>query len=749
MLKAKKRTVLTAIAACSLLTLPYAAYADPTGNETQGTEAEAPVPTPTPEASSVEGQTRAAPLLVTIPDIQTPGEGDDSHLVNTHVTTKGVVTALYPKGENANLKGLDGFVIQTPGTGGPWDPNRKSSDGLFVYMAKSSAAMPALGDCVVITGKVAEYPATGKKTPASTQSLTQVLPDSIQAISDCEPVQPTALSSVPTKEQMEALESMLVMPTGAWAITDNYKVHQYGTLSLTPGHEPLRSATDVVAPGAEAQAYEAANKAKTIDLDDGSTTNLTNFKEKAHTEHHAYLANGVPLRVGDLLYFSKPVILDSRYSNFVFQPTQMTAGFPGRGPFTAHSERPVVPAVKGDTKVATFNVLNYFSDLGENEAGCQGYPDREGKFVTDKNCKLRGAWSAQAFANQQSKIVQAINMINADVVALEEIENPVAAGVSSDRDGALKNLVDALNGAAGSEVWAYVPSPSVVPANEDVIRIAFIYKKKTITPIGESVIHDDPAYTGLARQPLAQEFTPIVDANHQGQNFVVIANHFKSKGSVPKGMEAGNTDNGDGQGNSNAIRVAQARALATFAKRFEGTPTLLVGDFNSYSKEDPLKVLTDAGWEHQFVYGPPSYVYAGRSGSLDHVFANSAASPFVTEVKSWAVNAQEAVAFEYSRANYNAFLAFQADNPYRASDHNPEIVGLNLITPIQGPTTPPSQPSTQPSAPVEAPAQTALVAKPSPKHSLASTGISSAVLLLAGACVLMGTRAATSPRRSI
>ena len=200
----------------------------------------------------------------------------------------------------------------------------------------------------------------------------------------------------------------------------------------------------------------------------------------------------------------------------------MTAGYPDRSPITITGERPAVPTVSGDTKVATFNVLNYFSDLGENEPGCKGYEDRDHKYVTDKNCKLRGAWSSQAFANQQTKIVQAINTIDADVVALEEIENPVASGVSGDRDGALKSLVNALNAAAGSEVWAYVPSPSTVPANEDVIRIAFIYKKATITPVGDSVIFDDPAYTGLARQPLAQEFKPITDANHEGKNFVVI-----------------------------------------------------------------------------------------------------------------------------------------------------------------------------------------------------------------------------------
>ena len=757
MLRAKKRTVIGALAAFSLFGMPLAAYADPSEDPTSGSKTQASTPTPSVEASAHVRQTRAVSALVSIPDIQTPGDGDDSQLINQTVETKGVVTAAYPKGENANLKGLEGFTIQTPGTGGTWDPARTASDGLFVFMGKSSATMPSIGDCVVVKGKVAEYSGVQNAT-AATQSLTQLLPQSITAATDCDPVKPTELSGVPTQDQMEALESMLVLPKDTWTITDNYKTNRYGTLSLTPGTEVLRTATDVVAPGAPAQAYEAENAAKTIDLDDASTTDLTNFKQNGHKERYAYLANGAPARVGYHVTFTKPVVLESRFGSFVFQPTQMTAGNPDRSPVTITGERPAVPTVSGDTKVATFNVLNYFSDLGENEPGCKGYEDRNHKYVTDKNCKLRGAWSSQAFANQQTKIVQAINTIDADVVALEEIENPVASGVSTDRDGALKSLVNALNAAAGSEVWAYVPSPSTVPANEDVIRIAFIYKKATITPVGDSVIYDDPAYTGLARQPLAQEFKPITDANHEGKNFVVIANHFKSKGSAPKNLSgaeaAANTDNGDGQGNSNGVRVKQARALATFAQRFNGTPTLLVGDFNAYTKEDPLKVLTDAGWAHESGHGDSSYVYGGRSGSMDHVFANSAAHPLITEVKSWAVNAQESIAFEYSRANYNAYLAFEADNPYRASDHNPEIIGLNLITPItQPPVGPSAQPSTQASANPGAPAgtseQSASATKAKQKRSkLASTGVNETIPLALGALVL-GVIACAMRRRTL
>lgn len=694
------------------------------------------------DGAGEQAESSGAGAITPIPDIQKTGEGDDSALVGKTVTTAGVVTSAHPRGEDGLASTLDGFTIQTPGTGGPQGAERQSSDGLFAYVGKADTAMPTIGQCVRVTGKVVEYPATGAKTPAQTQSLTQLAVRSVETIDGCDPVTPVPLTAVPTPEQMEALESMRVAPQGTWTITDNYQANQYGTLSLTPGNEPLRQATDVVAPGDAAKAMEAENAARTIALDDGTSTNLQ--RGAATGVPYAYLANGSPARVGYHVGFTAPVILDSRHSAFVFQPTRMVAAHPDRSPVSISGGRPGVPQVEGDVKVATFNVLNYFSDLGQDEPGCQGYPDREGAFVTTKKCKVRGAWSRAAFENQQTKIVQAINAIGADVVALEEIENPVAAGAGQDRDGALKALVDALNAHAGEQVWAHVPSPATVPADEDVIRVAFIYRRATIEPVGESKILDDPAFTGLARQPLAQEFAPVVSAPRTGKNFVVVANHFKSKGSVPQGMEEGNTDTGDGQGNSNAIRVAQARALAAFAEQFAGTPTLLVGDFNSYSKEDPLKALTDAGWVHESADSAASYVYGGRSGSLDHVFSNAAADPLVRGVASWALNAQESVAFEYSRANSNAHLAFEADNPYRSSDHNPEIIGLNVIDggagqdPAPDPSAPP-QP--EPGAPTPAPG-----AGPKPRGGLASTGAQSWVAIIAGALLAAGTVLVTRAR---
>ncbi|QWW19450.1 ExeM/NucH family extracellular endonuclease [Schaalia sp. 19OD2882] len=697
---------------------------------------------PSSATGGTEAAARPAPAdgalcpadATTIAQIQaTDGASDDSAMTGTaNVRTCGVVTSSHPRNEGGLTNTLDGFTIQTPGSGGSWDPARAASDGIFVWMGTSKAAMPPVGKCVVVTGTIAEYPGV-KDATAATPSLTQITRPKVEVLdADCSAtVTPVTLPHVPTSAQLEALESMLVAPQGTWTITDNYHANSYGTLSLTPGTEPLRQATDVVSPGAEAIAYEAENTAKAITLDDGSSANFQTNKT-AHNHPFAYLTPQTPSRVGTNVTFTKPVLVDSRHGEFIFQPTTMVAGFPQRSPLSQTTVRPEAPTVDGDIRVATFNVLNYFTDLGQDEAGCGSYKDRDGTPVTTNRCNgVRGAYTRKAFEDQQAKIVRAIAALRADVVALEEIENPTFPAIGgTDRDASLKALVAALNAFEGSEVWAPVPSPATVPAVQDAIRTAFIHRVATVAPVGESVILDDAAFTGVARQPLAQEFRPVVTANQEGTNVVVIANHFKSKGSVPKGMEEGNTDSGDGQGNANAIRVAQAQALATFAgsAAFAGKPVLLVGDFNSYSKEDPVKVLLEAGFTHESAGTHTSYAYSGRVGSLDHVFSNAAAHQLVRGTAVWAVNAEESVAFEYSRANANVTQLLDTSVPWRSSDHNPEIIGLDLVREKQvtpppakpGPSTPQTpQPST-PAPSTPAPAKPSAPAKSAPAGSTGS-----------------------------
>lgn len=347
--------------------------------------------------------------------------------------------------------------------------------------------------------------------------------------------------------------------------------------------------------------------------------------------------------------------------------------------------------VEGEYTIGAFNVLNYFTSLGE-EYGGSSYDDMDGNPVTVKRGTTRGAYTAEAFENQQRKIVAAVNGLDADVIALSEIEDGYGVtGDKSKRDQALAHLTDELNAAAGSEKWAYVASPEKLPDTVDVIRTAFIYKKDRVKPVGESRIFVDDRFTGTAREPLAQEFAPVDAADDE--TFVAVANHFKSKGSVVKG----DADTGDGQGNNPNVRKAQAEAvLEHLAKQpdWQDKATFVMGDLNTYTHGDAIDVFRDSGYTvpAEDFHADASYQFSGLLGSLDHVLANEVASGKVTDAQVWNINADEPVAFEYSRRNYN-IVDFYDDSPFRASDHDPVKVGFSLG---EAATTPDEEPDSKP-----------------------------------------------------
>ena len=162
---------------------------------------------------------------------------------------------------------------------------------------------------------------------------------------------------------------------------------------------------------------------------------------------------------------------------------------------------------------------------------------------------------------QQEKIVKAINALDADVVGLMEIENSAALGEQTDE--ALATLVTALNGAAGANTWAYVPSSTELPpaSEQDVITNAMIYKPASVMRVDQSRALGDQSRTGQAfgnaREPIAQVFKKKYG---KGDKFLFVVNHFKSKGSP--GPFPGDEDTGDGQGSSVTSRILQAAGAA-------------------------------------------------------------------------------------------------------------------------------------------------------------------------------------------
>jgi PKD repeat protein len=264
--------------------------------------------------------------------------------------------------------------------------------------------------------------------------------------------------------------------------------------------------------------------------------------------------------------------------------------------------------------------------------------------------------------------------MDADIVGLMEIENHT-------NDAAVDNLVDGLNAISGAGTYAKVATG---PIGEDAIKVALIYQPATATPVSTYAVLDDsfdPNYHDDRNRPaLAQTFS---DTN--GERVTVIVNHFKSKGSPCD--DIGDPDTGDGQGNCNLTRTAAANVmlnwLATDPTNSSSANFLIIGDLNSYAMEDPIVALEGGGFTDLYrAFGGDSYsyVYSGQWGTLDYSLASAALFPSVTGATAWHINGDEPRVLDYNEEykSTRQLTSLYAPNAYRASDHDPIIVGLDL-----------------------------------------------------------------------
>ncbi|MGW9631550.1 ExeM/NucH family extracellular endonuclease [Agromyces sp. NPDC055520] len=597
------------------------------------------VSTPTPQNSGAPGGP-ILPVAKTIAQIQ----GTDaaaSPLVGKAVVTEGIVTADHRVG------GYDGIYIQTAGSGGPTDLTPKASDGVFVYLHGENPAVD-IGDKVRVTGLVEEFNGTTQIRPETAANV-----ELVQAGVGVPAVTPLPATAVGNAAR-EAFEGMLVAPSGTYKVISSHNLNRFGELWLNAGSALPVKSTETQSPGSTgANAVAAANKASRILLDDGysiAVRNSNGTDNPAHPGDQPYFTKDTVVRNGDTVNFpTAGYVLGFGFNEWRLQPTTPITDASAaelKPTFTATNPRPAAPpAVGGDIKVAAFNVLNYFTTFSDDD------PD------------ARGAANAEEFAIQKSKIVSAINALGADVVALQEIENSVKLGEAP--DAALADLVAGLNAAAGSEVWKFVPTPDALhdAAITDFISNAIIYRAASVKPVGEAQTIIDETVWDIAREPIAQTF------KFDKQFVTVVANHFKSKSGTDPSPQPG-------QDAFNDERTTQAKSLLAFANGLsEGRKTdiYLVGDFNSYAKEDPIKVFTDAGWTDivpKKAAGQYTYTFDGELGSLDHVIASKSATDKVTAAGVWSINSPEWSGREYWST------APEAGTPFRSSDHDPIVVGV-------------------------------------------------------------------------
>jgi predicted extracellular nuclease len=555
------------------------------------------------------------------------GRGAATPVAGAQATVRGTVVG--------DLPAFDGFYLQDA----DGDGDAATSDGIFVY---SPGTEVDLGDTVAVSGAVSERFGQTQITARDDVEVCE------EGGTDDLPA-PAALDLPAGAEEREPFEGMLVEPVDSLTVSEVYDLTSYGELMLSEGGV-LVQPTELARPGTPAiTEVEVRNDLRRIVLDDGLDTRVS-------TTTRPYLSPERPVRVGDELTFAEPLVLGYGFDEWRLQPADGTAD----GLLAPQNTRTEAPAeVGGDLQVGAFNVLNYFLTFDQSVG--------------------RGARDAEQLEKQAGKIVPAINALGAEVVTLMEIEDTDSTGYSpGDADRALADLVQRLNADAGAGTWDYVPLPEeLYDVQRDAIRNGIIYQPAAVRPLGDPVGLADETVWHNAREPIAQTFRSA----DEDDVFTVIANHFKSKS--PGEPTGDNVDTGDGQGEWNGDRVRQARSLADFADRLraetEDDDVLLMGDLNAYTQEDPVEVLRRAGFVdlgEKLDPGRYSYVFDARSGSLDHALATRALAEKVTDLTHWNINAVESFAYQY----YGDPALYEAD-PYRSSDHDPLVLGLDLVAP--------------------------------------------------------------------
>ena len=96
---------------------------------------------------------------------------------------------------------------------------------------------------------------------------------------------------------------------------------------------------------------------------------------------------------------------------------------------------------------------------------------------------------------------------------------------------------------------------------------------------------------------------------------------------------------------------------------------LLIGDFNAYRKEDPVRAIEQLGLVELVAQHNPgvpqfSYIYRGAAGTLDYAFGSEELAGISTGARIWNINA----AYPWSAQPDPLWL--------RSSDHDPVVVDL-------------------------------------------------------------------------
>ncbi len=594
------------------------------------------------------------PQIIPIYTIQ--GETESSPLEGDIVTTSGVVI-----GDFEGSDSLRGFYLQDP----IGDNNPLTSHGIFVYRGDSADSVQ-IGQTVRVSGTVRE--AFGQ---------TQLdLSEMIILDSEFTSIQPISVSlPFSSSAEPERYEGMLVRFDQTLTVTDTYFLGRFGQVTLSSGGR-LYQPTQLTLPGESAIFLQQANDLNRILLDDAS--------QVQNPDPIPFGRGGQPLtaentlRSGDTIS-SLSGVMTYTWGGHSASPNAwrirpigaMASDLPNFQPANPRPTEP--PVMESRLRIASMNTYNYFNTFTNCRAGLNGAA-----------VACRGANSPVEFERQATKLVSALRALDADVIALMEVENDGYAAES-----ALANLTMRLNDTMPPEKqYAIVDvdsaSGKINALGTDAVRVALLYRRAVVTPLATAVLDSRAFVYGGDSSPrnrvsLLQAFAE----NSTGEQFLVNVNHLKSKGSP-----CDTPDAGDGQGNCSVVRLNAVRELVNWLKTaptgISDPDILILGDLNAYAREDALAWLEQSGYTNLIPYfnglQSYSYVFEGQAGALDHALASATLVSQISAAAEWHINADEPVVLDY---NLEYKSAGQQDilydpDPFRSSDHDPLIIGLNL-----------------------------------------------------------------------
>jgi len=629
--------------------------------------------------------------ITRIHDVQ--GNGAATPIPGSTVTVEGVVTADF-QGTN-----IQGFFLQEEDADADADP--ATSEGIFVFCGGCPTPV-AEGQRVRATGTVSEFNLLTEITASTAPSV--VITNAGNNLAQVTPATIDLPIAGDVNAFYEARESMKVTFVDTLSVSEYFELGRYGQIILYEGGRP-RQFTEFNTPSVAGNAAWADTLSRRqVILDDDNNAQewyLTTSSPPGPADGLQYVyyprANGGLsvgtqgvdfFRGGDLVNGLTGVLHWSFAGQAGTDAWRIRPTMANPATFTVANPRPATPpAVGGTIHVVGMNLLNYFTTIDTTASTSTGPCAPSGTL----DC--RGADSVAELNRQRERASIVICTLNADIYGFAELENTTPSASITDLLGAVNTRC------GGAHPYAFVNTGGTL--GTDAIRVQQIYRTGIVSPVGSPLSDLDPIHS---RPPTAQTFDVVDAANPAfGQRFTVIINHFKSKGSSA-GLP-GDTDIGDGAGASNATRTAQANRLLTWINGTvipaAGDPdVLLLGDFNAYAKEDPINALVAGGYTdlETLFHGANaySYLFDGQLGHLDYGFASASLLSRVTGADAWHINADEIDLFDYNdevkdvgestfeeKPDGSALVpprvVYQPGTPYRASDHDPVLVGLFAV----------------------------------------------------------------------